>query len=216
MAAPAYQAKGTLSEGTGTTISFSYPTLAASDLLYLLVYNQTFSTITVGSGWALQNSIRLTNNDLGTINLYSKIASGSESGSENVTRASGSNTFAAQCYSFRGTSFISIESKSNQLARGSSDTITWQSITVGGTERVLAAFIVNVYGGDPNVPTGYTNRASESLADGTYFELHTKDNTSSDGSVTATGGSLDEWGTIHHSIYNNTPAITASRTFIVN
>lgn len=216
MAAPAYQAKGTLGEGTGTTISFSYPTLAASDLLYLLVYNQTFSTITVGSGWTLQNSIRLTNNDLGAVNLYSKIASGSESGSENVTRASGSNTFAAQCYSFRGDAFISIESNGIKGTKGSSDTITWNATTVNGSERVLAAFVVNVYGGDPGLPTGYTNRASESLTDGTYFELNTKDNVSSDGSVTATGGSLDEWGTFHHSIYNNTPAITASRTFIVN
>jgi len=54
------------------------------------------------------------------------------------------------------------------------------------------------------------------LTDGTYFELNTKDNVSSDGSVTATGGSLDEWGTFHHSIFNNTPPITTPRTFIVN
>lgn len=214
MAAPVYQAKGTLGETSTNTVSFTYPALAANDLLYLMVYNQGYTTITPNASWTLQNTIR-TSNGFGLINLYAKVATGSESGSENVTRAVGVvDTFAAQVYSFRGDAFITIESKLPQ--KGASDTITWPAITVSGTERVLGAFVVNINGPNPGTPSGYTNKASDSLLDGTYFELHTKDNVSSDGSVTATGGSLDEWGTFHHSIFNNTPPITTPRTFIVN
>lgn len=217
MAAPGYQAKGTLGEDTDLNFSFTYPTLAASDLLYLLIYNgSNGSTITVGGSWTLQNLIK-TSNSYGFIYLYSKLATGSESGTEVVSRTVGSNpgaTFAGQVYSFRGDAFITIESKVTN--KGASDTITWNAVTVSGTERTLAAFVVNINGGNPGVPTGYTNRASDTLADGTYFELHSKDNVSSDGSVTTTGGSLDEWGSFHHSIYNATPAITGPRTFIVN
>ena len=216
MAAPVYQAKGTLGESLLLSVNLTYPTLAANDLLYLLVFNKaTSSTITVSSGWTLQNSIR-TSNGYGLINLYVKVATGSESGTEAVTRsnAGGGLTFAAQVYSFRGDAFISIESKLTQ--KGASDNITWPAITVSGTERVLGAFVVNINGLNPGTPATYTNRASDVLTDGTYFELNTKDNVSSDGSVTATGGSLDEWGTFHHSIFNNTPPITTPRTFIVN
>ena len=214
MAAPVYQAKGTLGETSSNTVSFTYPALAANDLLYLMVYNQGYTTITPNASWTLQNTIR-TSNGFGLINLYAKVATGSESGSENLTRAIGAvDTFAAQVYSFRGDAFISIESKLPQ--KGASDTITWPAISVSGTERVLGAFVVNINGPNPGTPATYTNRASDILTDGTYFELNTKDNVSSDGSVTATGGSLDEWGTFHHSIFNNTPPITTPRTFIVN
>lgn len=214
MAAPVYQAKGTLGDTGLNIVSFTYPVLAANDLLYLLVYNQSYTTITCDGTWTLQNSLR-TSNGFGMINLYAKVSTGSESGSENVTRPTGSGgTFAAQVYSFRGDAFITIES--GRQAKGASDTITWGAVSVGGTERVLGAFVVNINGPNPGTPTGYTNKASDSLTDGTYFELHTKDNVSSDGLVTATGGSLDEWGTFHHSIFNNTPTITTPRTFIVN
>lgn len=217
MPAPVYQAKGTLGQDTDLNFSFTYPSLIAGDLLYLLVWNGgNGSLITVNGSWTLQNLIKTTNN-YGFIYLYTKLANGSETGSEVVSRTTPSNsgsTFAGQIYSFRGDAFISVESKATN--KGSSDTITWNAVTLSGTERVLAAFVVNINGGDPNLPTGYTNRASETLTDGTYFELHTKDNTSSDGAVTATGGSLDEWGTFHHSIYNATPTITTSRTFIIN
>lgn len=219
MAAPAYQAKGTLGEGTGTTISFSYPTLAASDLLYLLVFNKENTSVNTDSSWTRINYVA-TSNNYGFVELYYKIATGSESGSENVTRTSGSTQFAAQVFSFRGDAFITIESNATQ--KGASDTITWPAITVGGSQRVLAAFLVNIYGVlSANVqsttpPTGYTSEASDGLTDASYFELFSKDNVSSDGSVTGTGGSLDEWVTIHHSIYNNTPTVTVARTFIVN
>jgi hypothetical protein len=214
MAAPVYQAKGTLGETGLNIVSFTYPALAANDLLYLLVYNQSYTTITTTVGWTLQNSLR-TSNGFGMINLYAKVSTGSESGSENLTRPTGSEgTFAAQVYSFRGDAFITIES--GRPAKGSSDTITWGAVSVGGSERVLGAFVVNINGPNPGTPATYSNKASDVLTDGTYFELNTKDNVSSDGSVTATGGSLDEWGTFHHSIYNNTPAITTPSTFIVN
>lgn len=219
MAAPVYQAKGTLGEGTGTTISFTYPTLAASDLLYLLVYNRNNTQVTTDNSWTRINYVG-TSNNYGFVELYYKIATGSESGTENVTRTSGSDEFAANCYSFRGDAFISIESTSTN--KGASDTITWSAVTVGSTQRILAAFLVNIYGifssdvQSPDSPTGYTYKASDALTDASYFELSVKDNVSSDGAVTAIGGSLDEWVAIHHSIYNNTPSVSVARTFIVN
>lgn len=214
MAAPVYQAKGTLGESLLLSVNLTYPTLAAGDLLYLLVYNQAPSSlITVNATWTAQNLVKTS---FGFVYLYSKIASGSESGTEAVTRSSagGGLTLAVQVYSFRGDAFIATESKATN--KGASDTVTWSAITVGGTERILGAWVVNIYGGNPGTPSGYTNRATETLSDGTYFELNTKDNTSTDGAVTATGGSLDEWATFHHSIYNNTPSVTTPRTFIVN
>lgn len=215
MPAPTYQAVGAFGETTTNTVSFTYPTLAANDLLFLLVYDNGYGgTLTINASWTLVSTDRT----YGAIFLYRKIATGSETGTENITRGTpsplGAN-FAAQCFSFRGDSFITIENFTKN--RGASDTITWSSVSVGGIERTMAAFIVNRRGGNPGLPTGYTLQSDDALSDNTYFELSTKTNVSTGPSVTSTGGSISYgWTTFHVAIYNNTPALTTPFTYIVN
>lgn len=215
MAAPAFQAVGAFGETTTNTVSFTYPTLAASDLLFLVVYDNGYGgSLTINSSWTVLALART----YGAVFLYYKIATGSETGTENITRPTptiAGNTFAAQCFSYRGDAFITVEN--HKRRNGASDTITWDSVTVGGTERTLAAFIVNRYGSDPGTPTGYTLSSDDQLTtDDTYFELSTKANVSTGSSATATSGSLDGWTSFHVSIYNNTPPILSPRTFIIN
>lgn len=213
MAAPAFQAVGTIGETTTNTVSFTYPAVAANDLLFLMVWdNGQASSLTKDASWTLVRFQKVDN-----IWLFRKLATGSETGTENLTRVSpvtSGQKFAAQCYSFRGNDFITVESSVKRTGTG--DTITWDATTVSGTERTLAAFIVNRYGGDPGTPSGYTMNADDTLGDSTQFELSTKANVSSGTSVTATGGSTNFWITFHVSIYNNTPAVLPTRSFIIN
>lgn len=214
MAAPTYQAVGAFGETTANTVAFTYPALAANDLLFLLVYDNGYGgTLTINSSWTIVKLLR----NYGGVRLFRKIATGSETGTENITRGTYTEgtTFAAQCFSFRGDAFISVENFSS--GTGISDTITWPSVSVGGTERTMAAFIVNRYGGNPGLPTGYTLQSDDQLVnDSTYFELSTKTNVSTGPAVTATGGSIDGWSAIHVAIYNNTPPVLTPYTFIVN
>lgn len=215
MAAPAYQAVGAFGETTTNTVSFTYPTLAAGDLLLLLVYDNGYGgALTINASWTFVATGRA----YGSVLLYYKIATGSETGTENITRQppfTSGLTFAAQCFSYRGDAFITIENV--KRTNGASDTITWTAPTVGGIERTLAALVVNRYGGNPGTAATYTLNSDDQLTtDNTYFELSTKANVSSASTVTATGGSLDGWTTFHLSIYNNTPPITTPRTIIIN
>lgn len=215
MAAPTYQAVGAFGETTTATVSFTYPALAANDLLFLLVYDNGYGgTLTIDASWTIIKLLR----NYGGVRLFRKVATGSETGTENITRGgtyTPGTTFAAQCFSFRGDAFITVENFATQT--GISDTITWPTVSVGGTERTMAAFVVNRYGGNPGLPTGYTFQSDDQLVgDSTYFELSTKTNVSVGSSTTATGGSIDGWSAIHVAIYNNTPPITSPRTFIVN
>lgn len=215
MAAPTYQAVGAFGETTTNTVSFTYPTLAANDLLFLLVYDNGYGGgLTINASWTNMGFLRT----YGAVRLFRKIATGSETGTENITRGTPSTpgaTFAAQCFSFRGDAFISVENSA--ATKDVSDTITWGAVSVGGTERTMAAFIVNRYGGNPGLPTGYTLQSDDQLTtDSTYFELSTKTNVSTGPAVTATGGSIDGWSAFHVSIYNNTPPVTTPYTFIVN
>lgn len=217
MAAPTYKAKGTIGETTGNSVSFTYPTVAASDLLFLVVLESDLKAITVGASWTQrQKQFIPAGSPVYVAYLYSKLATGSESGSEAITRSSGGiNTFAAQVYSYDGDNYITIE-ESNKNAN-TIDTVTFSALTVGGTERTLSAIVVNVFGAGVTTPSGYTESATDTLSDDTVFECNTKANVSSDGAVTGTGGSLSGWATFHISIYNNTPTPgSGTRTFIVN
>lgn len=217
MAAPTFKAKGTLGYGSGTSVSFTYPTTAANDLLFLVVYETDLKAITVGSSWTLrQKQFVPSGSPTSAVYLYSKLATGSESGSEAVTRnAGGYNTWAVQIYSYDGDDYVGIESSTKNA--GTSDTVTYTAVTVGGTERTLSAICVNSTDADITTPSGYTESANDSLADAFWFECNTKTNVSSDGAVTGTGGNVAGWAAFHISIYNNTPVVIGgSRSFIVN
>lgn len=218
MAAPTYQAKGTLGETTTDTVSFTYMTTTANDLIFLVVVDVgDFQTYTVDSSWTqIENTWIIGPSGVSAI-LYYKIATGSESGSENVTRypGGGGTTFAAQVYSYRGNSYLTLES--SVVRSGFAKTITWSATTVNGSERTLAAIVINAISSlNPNSPIGYTNINNDALTDGSYIEISTKENVSSGASVTASAGSLDGWITFHAAIYNNSPSVAPARTYIVN
>lgn len=217
MAAPTYQAKGTVGETTTDTVSFTYMATAANDLLFLIVVDVGDSqTYTVDSSWTEINSRLVIGTSGVTAYLYWKIATGSESGTENVTRypGGGGTVFAAQVYSYRGTSYLTLESSTDRS--GFSSTITWGAVTVSGSERTLSAIVINSLGPNPNSATGYTNINNDVLSDGTYLEISTKANVSAGTSVTATNGSTDGWISFHASVYNNSPSVSTARTYIVN
>lgn len=219
MAAPAYQAKGTLGQTTGITATFTYPATQANDLLFLLIYDDAIGAprYTVGSSWtSSERAIGWGASGAKRALLYHKTATGSETGTEGVTRNTlyGTNTFACQVYSFRGDAFL--QKEAGDTDDDIIDTITWPATTVNGSQRTLCAFVINCLSGNPGTPSGYTNKASETLTDGTYFELNTLENVSAGTSVTTTGGNADGWCTFHVSIYNNTPAAGTPRTYIVN
>ena len=215
MAAPTYQAKGTFGESQTDSVLFTYMTTAANDLLFLLVAdigdNQTYN---VDSTWTEIESRQNIGPQGLTAYLYYKIATGSESGSEYVTRTSGGTRFAAQVYSYRGNSYLTLEDSSNNA--GYSSTITWSTLSVAGTERTKAAFVVNSLGPNPGGMGGYTNIVNDVLVDGTYMELSTRENSSSGSGGTGTNGSTDGWISFHAVMYNATPPATSPRTYIVN
>lgn len=219
MAAPTFQAKGTAASGTGSSISPSYMgSISANDIIIMKVFSYGIGTITPHASWTPLNFVYLPfspSPPTMVARWYGKIATGSESGSESVSRSghSGAGLFFAQMYQFRGTANLTIEDHDSTGGLGS--TITFNATTVNSTERTLAAFVINYNGSDPGVPTGYSSSATDSVS-GSYFELNTKSNVSSDGSVTISGGSSNGWMTLHMSLYNNDPSSIVSRSFIVN
>jgi len=219
MAAPTFQAKGTAANGTGSSIAPSYPaSVNAYDILIMKVISYGIGTITPHASWSTFKTVYIPfvpASPTFVVQTFWKVANGTETGSETVSRSghTGSGLFMAQMYHWRGTSFLSIEDA--QTTGGVVSTITWPALTINGSERTLAAMVVNYSGSNPGVPTGYSSDASDN-ASGTYFELNTKSNVSSDGSVTDSSGSANGWATIHISFYNNTPASVSNRSFIVN
>lgn len=219
MAAPAYQGKGTKASGTGSSVTPTYMgSINANDLILLYVVSVGNGTITVPSGWVEFISGTIIYPPTAVVKLYRRLALGTESGTITVSRSghSGSSTLMAQLYQYRGTAQITVESSAYPTYGGSSSTITWNAVTVGGSERTLAAFVVNYNGSDPGTPTGYTNSATDNDGSGTYMELNTYANVSSDGSVTATGGSSNGWTTAHLSIYNAPVPAGGKRFFVIN
>jgi hypothetical protein len=220
MAAPAYIAAGTKGSGTGSSINVTYPTVSANDFLIIWAMSIGGGTIATPTGFTkIMNGILRTPpfTNVGVGYAFYKIASGSESGTIAVSRSghSGSNTFIGQMYQYRGTQYIGYESENHSPYGGNGDTITWDAVTVNGTERTLCALIANYDAGNPGSPSGYTNNQSDNTG-GEYLECNTKANVSSDGSVTATGGSSQGWLTTHITIYNGAAPSSVGRSFIVN
>lgn len=218
MAAPTYKSKGTLAYNTTNSISVGYPTTATNDLMLLFLYDSGSSKVFTPSGWTQLGLSKSTTDGIYSIRCYYKLATGSESGSLTCTRnALTTGTFAGQIYSYDGTNYVAILGHST--ATGTTNTASWSSVTITGTERTLAAFIMNKNDA-AGVPTGYTNSASDSFtedAETIEFEINTKENVTSAPTATATSGaSTNNWITFHIVIYNNDPVVTSPRSFIVN
>jgi hypothetical protein len=215
MAAPSYVGKGAVNSGTGSSITPGYGslTVAAGDLLFILAINKqlggTIGGITAPAGWTEDIFGTYSNNaptSAGTISLFWKKAVGGESGTVTVNRTGdtgGTHQFSAQIYQFTGFNPY-IESSSINVLGNGVPTVTWNSVTVGGTERTLAAFVGSLSSTGLSAPATYTEAKDEVSAGPIEVTLliGVKANVSSDGSVSSASGDDDGWGAIHVSIYN--------------
>lgn len=141
MAAPTFNAAGagTHTSFAGTSLSVAYPTLAASDLLVLHVAIRTLplDTVTTPSGWTLQWADDV--DDPGTkAYTFTKVATGSESGSLVVSFSGTNSTKSARMYSFSGTNGV-IEGAST--SHSNDVTLDMPSVTTAGVDRLAVALI---------------------------------------------------------------------------
>jgi hypothetical protein len=205
---PAYIDKGAFGATTGSSFNVSYPNnIEESDILFLHVSSYGLGTITVDASWTSLGSLaEPSGTPVFVSKLYWKLADGTETGPENVSRSghAGTDVFMGQIYQYRGDADwadvnISIEDSDN--GSGNSATITWQATSVAAGKRTLAAFVVNM-GANPGSPASYSLSATDNDGSNNYLELNTKEDVSSGASVTATGGSATGWITWHVSIYN--------------
>lgn len=215
MSYPTFIAKGTKAEGNGSSVAPTYMAgINAYDLLFIQVINVQG---TVGS---VSCSATLISEEVfawGTTALFYQIATGSETGTLTVNRSGssggGGDFMMAQIYQYRGSgSAFSIEESDPNSALSS--TITWDAVVVGSSLRTLAAFVADYDGSGVTGPSGYTTSATDSSVgvSGMTLALFTKENVSSDGSVTGSG-SANGWGSWHISLYN---IPSGTRSFIVN
>lgn len=207
--APIFLSKGSFAATTGASFNFSYPsTVTEGNLLFLHVVSYGLGTITVDGSWTSLGA--LTYPTIGPVfvsRLYYKIADGTETGAETVSRAghAGADVFMGQVYQYQGDQYgvdlnISVEDSDNQ--NGNAATITWAATSVGGGKRTLAAFVTNISGSAPATPSGYTESATDNDGSNNYLDLNTKTDTNSGASTTASGGSTNGWVTWHVSITN--------------
>jgi len=196
-----FQSKGTKGFDTSDSIAFTYPaSITAGEILFLLVNTEGFDTITADGSWSL-----IASNSFSTskYKLYYKIAAGTESGTENVTRDGASGElFMAQVYRFSN-SFGDATFESAAVDSDTIDGIDFGSVTVAGQGRTLIAFAINVADGDyDGPPSGYTAKASDNSS-GTFFNVSTKEQASAGTAATTTGGAFSGWATIHVSVYSS-------------
>ena len=222
-AAPSVISKGTASAGTATSVTPSYPASPqANDIIFILAISHQpngIGVIDLPSGFTeaaqgtYQNSSLV---DQGRAALFWKRAIGGESGTVTISRTGDTGLtdtcFFAQMYLVRGavTSGDPWDDITARYGPGNA-TVTWDAVTVSGSERTLLAPVAqadNASTVDP--PSGYSGLATDTTATGTDAELRLlyKENVSSDGQVTATGGETEGWATFHISVKPPSPAIT--------
>ena len=227
-AAPTVVNKGTAASGTSTSVSPAYPSsINANDIVFILaISNQPngIGVINTPSGFTqvaqgtYQNSSAV---NRGRSALFWKRAAGGESGTVAVTRSGDSGTdgsYIAQMYRVSGaiTSGDPWDAATPRYGPGNA-TVTWDAVTVSGSERTLLAFAAqadNASTVDP--PSTYSGLVTDVTASGTDSEVRLlyKQNVSSDGQVTATGGETEGWTTFHVSMKppsNTAPTLTVTQ-----
>lgn len=216
MAAPVIVSKGTQNNGTGTSLSGATlpASIAANDIIFNLCISHQPNGIGAISitpaGWteAAQGSyLNASSVAIGRASLHWKRMAGGETGQIAMTRTGDTGidgVFMAQCYRVTGCETTG-DPFDQCVFRGGpqSTTVTYNAVTVSGSERTLAAFSVMASNTSVGVPTGYIEGlASDGTTTGTdaALDLDEKDNVASDGAVTATGGSTVGWATFHVSL----------------
>ena len=210
---PAYVAKGTKSESTTTSVTPNFMGgILAGDKIYLQAVNvePTIGTIDTPVGWTRVSEETFT---WGTTALFYKTASGSEAGTQTVTRSASSGApssyFMAQMYQYRDASAtVSIDATDDHSVTGNS-TITWRALTLSNAHRTLAAFFVDYNGTSLSAPTGYADGTavdSSSLISGVNIGVFTKADTDTAPAVTSSG-SFDGWSTWHIALYGTDASV---------
>lgn len=210
---PTFIAKSTTSTTNGSSVDQDYMgSIQAGDRLYILAVSfqeegGDVGDVSIASGWTeVAGGIGFRNSALtnvGTGKLFSRVATGSEVGAVTVSRtgSTGSvNTLYTQMYQFRGVDMVSEAFATNILGDGNT-TVTYDAVSVGGNHRTLIAFCGQI-GPVPDAPSGYTNAATDDTGSG-FLSLRcdVKEDVSSDGLITATGGNTSGWFSIHVSMY---------------
>lgn len=201
MAAPAFGAAGTPAASTSNSVSPTLPSgIQANDIIFILAVKHAPNTsgtldINTPSGYSAAAGGTLTRDFISfqphmVGRLFWKRATGSESGTVALTGVgdTGADTvFYAQAYRFTGAA-TSGDPWDSIVARGYQDdlaNIDLEAITVSGSERTLIGF--GAYTGGQVAPgwASYTSRNTVSTNTGQDAGLscYTKDNVSSDGSV---------------------------------
>ena len=226
---------GTAAAGTGTSVAPAYPiSVQIDDIIFLLALSYQpngidlialpsgFSYVFAGaiSGPLFYNSVPSL---VGRAGLFWRRADGSESGTITVTRTgdTGADTcFFAQTYCVRGCEPSGNPWDDAQWDDGPGNaTVDWAAVTVSASERTLLAFCVqanDVATVDP--PAGYAGAVRDTTTEGTHGELRLlyKQDVSSDGAVTATGGETAGWATFHVSVKPPTITPGARRILVVS
>lgn len=212
-----YIAKGTKAEDTtGASVSPTYMgSINANDILIIKAINVQGSVgnISTPSGYT---SLGEEVFSWGTAATFIKFATGSESGTESVSRSGSSNTYMmANIYQWRADGGLLATLEDSDPRSDTTSSATWDAITVAGAARLLIASIIDFDGGGtPDAPTGYSNVDidTSSLISGTTFRIFQKTNQSSDGSVSNSTASSNGWATWHLSLF----IPIAGRVFVVN
>lgn len=211
MAAPVVVSKGTASAATTATVTPSYPaSVGADDIVFLLaISNQPVSigVINTPTDFAEVAQGTFQNNtpaDRGRVALFWRRATGSLTGTVSVTRTGDTGTdgvFFAQMYRVTGcvTTGDPWDAVTPRYGPGNA-TVTFDAVTVSGTERTLLAFCAqadNASTVDP--PASYSGLVTDTTTSGTDAELRLLylENQSSGPSTTATGGETEGWATFH-------------------
>lgn len=217
---PEYVASSAKVSASGTsgvpeTIDVAYPAgIQAGDLLIivatLIQTGGSVGSITIiPSGWDSNNNTFPDSTLVyaGNVNIYRKIATGSESGTIELEGTCNANySVHAKMFAIRSSAGVSLEDVDVNTTGNGASTISWNATTVGGTHRTLLAFAVGNMGVVP-APSGYTSETNDG-----EIRFFSKEDVSSDGSVTTSGGDSAGWATVHMSIlapgYSATPFIS--------
>jgi hypothetical protein len=203
---PAYIAKST--ETFHSALSMDQPymgSISAGDMLFLAVWSyhasgpSGTSSINTPSGWTHLGGALWSDsgaNPHGDFRVFYKVATGGEAGDVTITRVGG-DAMHSQMYQYRPASTAFEDIQPNQ---GSSATMDFLALTLGGNGRTILAFYgcTGSNGGVARAIAGYTTRAYDfgGVGGAHGFGLNDKQDVGSDGAVTATGD-VGGWATVH-------------------
>jgi hypothetical protein len=222
--------KGTANASTGTSVTPSYPTaVQANDIIFLLAISYQpngvaeigepsgFTVVNDGVTYLRQDFLNSSSVAVGRAALFWKRATGSETGTVTVTRTGDTGNdscFFAQLYLVRGCATASDPWDDIDFDPGPGNaTVDYPAITVSGNERTLAAFVAqadNLSTVDP--PSDYAGVVTDVTGTGTDAELRLvyKENVSTDGATTSTGGETEGWIVFHLSLKPPPPTVTGA------